>query len=249
MRGRSIAGMARMAVLSVTAVTVLSGCGLVAGMVRSSGGAETGATCSVLFLSPDASGSVPPGALDETVTIIAARLAAMGADEAIVEPVSPDGVRIVLPEGDDPAWLDAIDRTGEVAFVPVPPEFSQQVIDGEPLPAGMPVEPVFGTDGIASTSLSSDEFGRPGIGLTFTPEAAVAFDAYAAANQGQRFAIVVDGIVVSAPTINAPRFNGEAQISGSFTPTEAEALVGVLAAGPLPLAINHGTVGGPCPTP
>ena len=57
-------------------------------------------------------------------------------------------------------------------------------------------------------------------------------------SQGQ-FAIVLDHIVQSAPTINAPRFGGQAQISGNFTPTEASNLVTVLKFGSLPLEIRE----------
>jgi preprotein translocase subunit SecD len=76
-------------------------------------------------------------------------------------------------------------------------------------------------------------------------EGARLFDEYAAEHQGEQFAIVLDDIVQSAPTINAPRFGGQAQISGNFTPAEAANLVTVLKFGSLPLEIRE--VGfGPC---
>ena len=53
------------------------------------------------------------------------------------------------------------------------------------------------------------------------------------------FAIVLDGIVESAPSINAPRFGGQAQISGNFTVEEATNLVTVLKFGSLPLEIRE----------
>jgi len=49
---------------------------------------------------------------------------------------------------------------------------------------------------------------------------------------------VLDGIVMSAPTINAPQFNGRAQISGSFTTDQVNDLVTVLKFGSLPLEIE-----------
>jgi preprotein translocase subunit SecD len=50
-----------------------------------------------------------------------------------------------------------------------------------------------------------------------------------------RFAIVLDGHVVSAPTINSAITNGQAQIEGSFTQDEAQTLADQLKYGALPL--------------
>ncbi|MFT8637658.1 MAG: protein translocase subunit SecD [Pseudoclavibacter sp.] len=50
-----------------------------------------------------------------------------------------------------------------------------------------------------------------------------------------RFAIVLDGRVVSAPTINSAITNGQAQIEGSFTQNEAQTLADQLKYGALPL--------------
>jgi preprotein translocase subunit SecD len=49
------------------------------------------------------------------------------------------------------------------------------------------------------------------------------------------FAIVLDGEVISAPTMNAPILDGRAQISGDFTQTEAQSLTTSLKFGALPI--------------
>ena len=61
-------------------------------------------------------------------------------------------------------------------------------------------------------------------------------------------AIVLDGLVVSAPTINEAIPSGSAQISGSFTSTEAQDLANVLKYGALPLAFDRGEVQQVSPT-
>ncbi len=53
-----------------------------------------------------------------------------------------------------------------------------------------------------------------------------------------RFGIVLDGLVISAPTMNAIIPNGEAQISGNFTQESAESLANQLRYGALPLSFN-----------
>jgi hypothetical protein len=112
-----------------------------------------------------------------------------------------------------------------VLFVPIPPEFNAQVEDGKPLPAGMDAAPLFGGEQIASASLGTDQLDHPAIDLVLTPEGARLMDNWAAAHFQERFAIVLDGTVVSAPSINATSFNGQIQISGNFTPAEANALL------------------------
>lgn len=68
-------------------------------------------------------------------------------------------------------------------------------------------------------------------------------DAFGAATQRlvdlpspqDQFAIVLDGLVVSAPSVTTPILNGEAQISGSFTRESAATLANQLNFGSLPL--------------
>jgi preprotein translocase subunit SecD len=57
-----------------------------------------------------------------------------------------------------------------------------------------------------------------------------------------RFAIVLDALVVSAPTTNAVITNGQAEISGNFTQAEATDLANVLKFGALPLTFDPGEV-------
>lgn len=59
--------------------------------------------------------------------------------------------------------------------------------------------------------------------------------AEAPANQ---FAIVLDGVVISAPAVNEPILGGSAVISGSFTAEDAKALAQVLKYGALPISLE-----------
>lgn len=61
-------------------------------------------------------------------------------------------------------------------------------------------------------------------------------------------AIVLDGVVVSAPRINEAILGGQAQITGSFTQLEAQDLANVLKYGSLPLAFDRGEVQQVSPT-
>lgn len=57
-----------------------------------------------------------------------------------------------------------------------------------------------------------------------------------------QFAIVLDGIVVSAPTVNSPITGGEAEISGTFTKGEARQLAAQLTTGALPVRLTVASV-------
>ncbi|HDQ04271.1 MAG TPA: protein translocase subunit SecD [Deltaproteobacteria bacterium] len=84
----------------------------------------------------------------------------------------------------------------------------------------------------------SDRFGEPTVSLTFNPQGATDFDRITAENVRRRLAIVLDGIVHSAPVIQERISGGQAQISGNFTLEEARDLAIVLRAGALPAPVN-----------
>ncbi|MFM9134775.1 MAG: protein translocase subunit SecD [bacterium] len=52
------------------------------------------------------------------------------------------------------------------------------------------------------------------------------------------FAIVLDGVVVSAPRFNEPILGGQAQIEGQFTAQEAQDLANILSYGALPVTLD-----------
>ena len=57
----------------------------------------------------------------------------------------------------------------------------------------------------------------------------------------KQFAIVLDGQVISAPTMDGLITNGEAEISGNFTEAEAQSLATSLKYGALPIAFDDDT--------
>jgi preprotein translocase subunit SecD len=67
--------------------------------------------------------------------------------------------------------------------------------------------------------------------LTLTPNGADRFGKATAAMVGQSLAIVVDGVVVSAPTIQGPITEGGIVITGDFSEEEADRLATALSPG------------------
>jgi preprotein translocase subunit SecD len=70
----------------------------------------------------------------------------------------------------------------------------------------------------------------------------------ASGDPAKQFSITLDGLVVSAPEVNEPIVNGQAQISGSFTKKDAQDLADVLKYGALPLSFETGEVETVSPT-
>ncbi len=182
-------------------------------------------------------GPLTPAEAAAAESVVRARLTALGGPGASVSSIPDDRLRIDVA---DEEWTDAVadvaTAPGVVEFVPVPNDFANSIVDGEPLPDGMPSEPIFGSDGIAEASIGNDQLDQPAVDLVLTPEAAQAFDDHVAAHYGERFAIVRDGIVLSAPTINATRFDGQAQISGAFDERAVMVLIGIIEGGVLPVS-------------
>jgi preprotein translocase subunit SecD len=91
------------------------------------------------------------------------------------------------------------------------------------------------------------------VNLDFTDEGADKFFKSTQKLAGQTFpnnafAIVLDGKVVTYPTVNEPIPGGQAQISGSFTQAEAQALATVLNYGALPLSFETSDLSTVTPT-
>jgi len=196
--------------------------------------------------------AITPDILAQTRTIIENRVNATGVAEPNVQTAGADRITIELPGAVDRAEIEQlVGSTGRLYFVPIPSAYAGSVTVGSGLPPGMDPTPdtafddndlsslaLFGGDQISAARAGSDQIGKPAVDLELKSRGADLFDEYAASNYGQLFAIVLDGVVQSAATINATSYNGRAQISGSFTKDDVNNLVTVLKFGSLPLEIE-----------
>jgi preprotein translocase subunit SecD len=96
--------------------------------------------------------------------------------------------------------------------------------------------PVTGTS-LSDARLIFDEYGRPAVGFSFNGEGASKFGALTEKNVGQRLAIVLDGTIKSAPSIQE-RITSQGRITGNFTTEEAKDLALVLRSGALPVPVT-----------
>ena len=94
--------------------------------------------------------------------------------------------------------------------------------------------PVVSGDELVDAQPSFDQNGSPAVSFRFNPTGARKFGDYTADNIGAPFAIVLDGEVISAPTIQSHIAGGSGIITGRFTLEESTKLAVLLRAGALP---------------
>ena len=83
-----------------------------------------------------------------------------------------------------------------------------------------------------------DQNNRAVVTFRFNQKGAVRFGKLTADNVGKPFAIVLDGVIMSYPTINEPILGGSGQISGNFSVQETDNLSIVLRSGALPAKLT-----------
>jgi SecD/SecF fusion protein len=199
---------------------------------------------------------VNKGMLDQAVEVIRKRVDVFGVSEPIISPVGNDRIqvqipgldtakiqevreqlsrvaklefRLVFPDGGE--RLHAIDDGKEV----IPPEYRIEVYK---MPAEEGEKPReerllikkkadLGGDRVKE---SHAYYGNEGwtVQLKFDGEGAKKFGEITAANKGHRFAIVLDGVIQSAPVIRDAIYGGDAIITGKFGEQEARGLASVL---------------------
>ena len=92
-----------------------------------------------------------------------------------------------------------------------------------------------------------NQHGRPQVSMTMNSEGAREWAALTKANVGKAIAIVLDGVVYSAPRVNGEIAGGQSSISGNFTIEDTKDLANTLKSGrmPAPAKIVQEEVVGP----
>jgi SecD/SecF fusion protein len=93
-------------------------------------------------------------------------------------------------------------------------------------------------DAVKGASVRIGDYNEPYVSVDFNRRGAAEFGRITGENVKRRLAIVLDGVVRSAPVIQERIGGGRAQITGSYTPEEAHDLAIVLRAGALPATVK-----------
>jgi preprotein translocase subunit SecD len=93
-------------------------------------------------------------------------------------------------------------------------------------------------DRIANAVQDFEETGLPAVRVSFDTAGSHSFARVTQTNVGKRFAIILDNVAISAPSIREPIMGGTASISGSFTVESANQLAISLRSGRLPVELR-----------
>ena len=133
---------------------------------------------------------------------------------------------------DDPVkWLGTCESTGQSKY-----NLEPAFIRGTNVTGASAVLPQNGVGWVVSLEFDSE--GAAALADASTRLSALPECGAAGANPCNAFAIVLDGVVESAPRFNEPILGGQAQIEGNFTQQEAKDLANVLKYGALPVTLE-----------
>ena len=194
------------------------------------------------------------GAVDTSVRIVSKRIDALGTKEPSIVRQGTNRIVVEAPGESDPEQLKrVIGQTAKLTFQMVDETLSADDIAAGRIPPGSQILPddeyggrpiavrkkvmVSGTN-LKHANVSQDQNGRPAIGFTFDGAGAQSFGEATARGIGHKFAIILDGHVLSAPVINTAIPNGNGIIEGSFTVETASELVNELNGGALPAPLK-----------
>ena len=189
--------------------------------------------------------------------IVERRVNALGTREPTIVLQGSDRIVVQVPGLDNPQALkDLLGQTARLEFrmVTDPTSYdAQEVAQGRP-PVGseivQPSDPTQATpevvsrqvmisgDQLTNAQQEFDQQGRPVVSIRFNNAGAAIFARVTRENVGKRFAMLIDGKVLSAPVINEAIPSGTAQISGNFTVESANSLAIALKSGALPVKLS-----------
>ncbi len=194
-------------------------------------------------------------ALRKTMEIVRRRVDPEGVSEIAVQPQGDDRIILEAPGEPDPARLkDLLSQAGQLTFTlldTTPSTISRAVETGRAPPGwfliddenGVPVlaanlPSVTGSD-IASANQGFDpDDNSPAVDFRLSGRGQERFSKVTEENVDRRFAIILDGRVMSSPRINEPIYGGSVQITGQFTMEEALDLAAIIEAGELPAKLT-----------
>ena len=238
--------------LALVVLLVLCAVGFYPPAERITQGLDIQGGVSVILTASKSDGSQPTADEMSTATsIVQRRVNSLGASEATVQQQGTNSILVQIPGATDAdSAVETIGKTGKLEFVRL-----DEIGDADalarlqatstdvPLAEGTYTPFMDGsyiestTVGQASTSAS----GAYSVNIKLNSEGAKIFSDVTTdlAPTNGRIAIVLDGVVQSAPAVQEPITGGQVSITGNFTIDEAQQLKTVLDSGSLPVNLKY----------
>jgi protein-export membrane protein SecD len=214
---------------------------------------------SIITIEPTAPGmqSRVDAALARSVEIIRQRIDPAGTEAAAVEAAGPERILVLAPRLASAEVKKRVETTAMLTFQFV--DLSMLAKDAQV--NGVPPDDlllpemkrpgrfvlvhkdaiVSGGDLVAAHggySGLAGGIGQLSVDFEFNSKSAVTFARATRENIGKPFAIILDNEVISTPVIRSEITDGRGQITGDFSPEEAERLALLLRSGPLPAVLS-----------
>lgn len=183
--------------------------------------------------------------INQTITVLTRRIDALGLTEPNIYAEGKKRIRVELPGvKDSEGALKLIGTTAQLKFAQI--KDNETAVSGEKFDEKK-MKFLFLGDGVDQASPARDHLNNFIISLKLKPEATKIFaDATSESlnfknknpqiKSGQ-IAILLDEVVISAPSVSAAILDGEATITGNFTSKEAEDLAFLIRSGALPVKL------------
>lgn len=200
------------------------------------------------------------------IEVIRNRVDALGTREPTIQRQGEDRILLQLP-GESNVDIASITKPAKLEFRMVAPGVSEAQAEIGDLPEGVTAfeyDPELNPDmagrklavldqveivgeQLAEAQQGADQYNVVGVNIRFDASGARRFGAITRGHVGQRFAMILDGKVLSAPVIRVPILDGRAIITGDFNVKSAQALAVNLSSGSLPatLTVEENSVVGP----
>jgi protein-export membrane protein SecD len=197
--------------------------------------------------------------VNQSIEVVGRRIDQLGTREPTIERQGEDRILIQVPGLSDPQRLiDLLGKTAKMTFQLVDesanPEQAQKGIvpigdevlyednpqkGAPPTPTVVEKRIAVGGDRLTdATGTFSQQSGQAIVDFKFDSVGAREFGEVTRTHVNQRFAIVLDNKVISAPVIREPILGGQGQIEGNFTIQSASDLAALLRAGALPAPLK-----------
>ncbi|HKT53303.1 MAG TPA: protein translocase subunit SecD [Caulobacteraceae bacterium] len=205
-----------------------------------------------LHLQDQALSVLTAGAVKQDIEIVRRRIDKLGTKEPLIEQQGSDRIVVEAPGESDPEKLKSlIGQTAHLTFQMVDSTVSPEDIQAGRIPPDDQVLPsdeggpmvvkrraVVTGEMLTSAQPGFDQYNNPDINFRFNGVGAARFADVTSQNVGKRFAIVIDGKILSAPVIESAITGGSGEITGSFTAEAANDLAINLSSGALPVKLN-----------
>ena len=197
--------------------------------------------------------SIKDSAIKQSLEIVRKRIDESGTKEPLIQRSGSERILLQLPGVKNPERIkDLLGKTAKLNFHMVDDDDSKSLslniapfgkmivsdINNEEVKYLLEKKSRVGGENLIDANASFDPTEGHAVSFRFDTTGAQKFGKATSENIGKRFAVVLDGVVITAPVINSAITGGSGIITGNFTSQEAADLAVLLRAGALPAPLE-----------